>query len=250
MGISNRQANLGADIPVVMRLRHHRGGIPQMPKRLSARHARRWNVRTDRLIAISASPIVVLLVYLCWQWTATPELPFAPVDPTYSTKPAPAHGAVVPNELPMLPAEEESASDYSSSEAEVLPIMPEFDPNFRPSSATIDESDPRVRRAECWKDRCPPPDPNGSTYDPEVVRIQSVEPAPCPHGACPNGVCPTHPPEYGQEYQPEYPQEDFPQEYSQENDPQQYQQPYRQEYRPRRSIPVAPQQPQNQNDFE
>ena len=168
------------DVPVVMRLRQYGGAAtPARPKASRPQTFRPFKLRTEQLVALSATPLLALVMYIGWQLTATP------VAPAMANQPIAVEPPAIRIESTPEPMTRESSHGLS------VPVTPTQSPangiympssdasSFQPTHAARPNGEiSEIRSAECWCNENANQTTEGQSVDPNVIRIQSVEAAP------------------------------------------------------------------------
>jgi len=161
------------DVPVVMRLKQY-GGSAAPARTKGPRSSAGFKIRTDQLIALSATPLLALVIYIGWQLTATPSMPTASAPPVATEPPAIRIESVpepMPHDHSHVPATTPSRTPTDGI------YMPTNDAaGFQPTQGSRPAGEvSEIRSAECWCNESADQGAKGHHVDPNVIRIRSVE---------------------------------------------------------------------------
>jgi hypothetical protein len=133
--------------------------------------ARRWLLKSDTLILIASTPLLVLVAVLCWQWTEMPASD--PISPAPSVQVSPVDVASVTTSTSLKPLADVPKTLEAAAPAVVddLPIEEPVPSQLHTVSATERTVVPGRIRSD-----------DSSAQDtrttPSTVRIESVESTP------------------------------------------------------------------------
>ena len=181
VAMSDDLASDREDVPVVLRLRQYRGETtPTQAKMNRTPSLHLTKFRMDHLMALSATPLIALAIYIGWQLTATPVAPASSTKPIAKEPPAiriesiPEAISHEHSQGPLTPAN--PASEPSQSQGSGL-FLPSSDASsFQPTRAArpLGETS-EIRSAECWCNETAEQNRENQGADPNVIRIRSVE---------------------------------------------------------------------------
>lgn len=161
------------DVPVVLRLKQF--GSTSAPTRTKVtRSGAGFRIRTDQLIALSATPLLALVIYIGWQLTATPSVPTASAQPV-ATEPPAIRIESVPETMPREHSHSPTTTPSRTPTDGIY--LPTGDAaGFQPTQGARPAGEvSEIRSAECWCNESTVPGSKGQNVDPNVIRIRSVE---------------------------------------------------------------------------